>query len=114
MKQVKLTFVLLVGLTLGIWACSSDNNGGGGGGAGDSCTSSSCTCETLCTDASYDSGTETDFGGGLVECQCEGSGDELEKSSCETYCDQFDVSPADSLLSSETNPNDKCVCDGTS
>ena len=114
MKKFQITFVMLVALTLGIWACSSDDNGGGGGG-GDNCTSSSCSCESLCTSSGFESGEESIFGGGeVVECLCEGTEGELEQSSCETYCDQFDVSAENSLLSSENNTNDKCVCDGTS
>ena len=86
------------------FSCSSDDDKGGSGAA---------TCDALCKDADFTSGTETDFGGGLVECQCAGSGSGIEQSSCTAYCAQFDVGASDSLLSTETNPNDKCVCDGT-
>ncbi len=113
MKKLHVMSILALLLTIGIWACSDDNNNGGGGG-GAACTTADCTCDNLCKDANFTSGDETDFGGGLVECLCAGSGDGLKKSSCETYCDQFGVSEDDSLLGMDNTANDKCACDGTS
>ncbi|MCC7459961.1 MAG: hypothetical protein IT286_01540 [Proteobacteria bacterium] len=113
MKKFQITFVMLVALTLGIWACSGDDKGGGGGK--DNCSASSCSCESLCTDAGFDSGEESIFADGdVVECLCEGTEGGVTKSSCETYCDQFDVTAENSFLTTENNPDDKCVCDGTS
>ncbi len=108
---MKLTSLVLALLFAGFLACSDSKKAGTAGGG--TCTTSSCSCDSLCKDANFTDGDEMDFGGGLVECQCSGSGDGLEKSSCETYCDQFDVSAENSLLSSENSADDKCVCDGT-
>lgn len=132
---------LLASSTTGILvltACGDDTSGsGGGGGSGgedaasstspsssDSSTSTSTDassstgsaadgCGDLCTGAGYDGGEETDFGGGLVECVCAGDGDGLAKADCETYCATFDVAAEDALLSQQNEPDDKCVCDGT-
>ncbi|QQR91338.1 MAG: hypothetical protein IPJ88_06330 [Myxococcales bacterium] len=71
-------------------------------------------CSGLCTTAGFDSGDEMDFGGGLVECYCSGAGTGIAKTACETYCATFDVSAEHALLSTDTVPDDKCVCDGTS
>lgn len=101
----KFFLIGVIGVVIGLTYCSDSSTGGGGG-----CISGSCTCSVLCTDSGFTSGDEMDFGSGVVECLCEGSGDSIAKSKCETYCDQFGVSPENSLLNSE---NDKCVCDGT-
>jgi hypothetical protein len=71
-------------------------------------------CAGLCTGAGFDDGEETDFGGGVVECVCEGSGDGIAEADCDAYCADFDVGPEDALRSENASPNDKCVCDGTS
>ena len=84
---------------------NGDGGGGGGGGNG---------CGGLCKGAGFTDGTETDFKNGLVECQCTGSGGEVTKAACESYCSKFSVSAADSLLSAEPGAKaDKCACDGT-
>lgn len=85
----------------------SGTGGGGGGGNG----SGGGKCTSLCTDAKFTSGTQTDFGGGLVECVCAGAG--VAKTACETYCVTFTVSADKALLSMDKIANDKCVCDGT-
>ena len=71
-------------------------------------------CGRLCMAAGFPGGKQTDFGNGLVECQCTGSGGEVTKTACEAYCSPFGVSAAKALLSSEEGqPADKCACDGT-
>lgn len=79
------------------------DGGGGGGGTGGG------KCSQLCASGGFSGGKQTDFGGGLVECQCAGTGSGIQKTACETYCSAFNVSPANSLLSG----TDKCACDGT-
>lgn len=55
-----------------------------------------------------------DFGNGVVECLCEGTGGEVAKTACESYCSKFGVGAADSFITAERNAKpDKCVCDGT-
>lgn len=107
MKHIKC--LVLIAMLAFSAACSNgnSNNGGGGGGEGDGCS-------MLCTDSGFSSGTETDFGGGLIECQCEGSGVGILQEDCNAYCAEFGVPPEDSLLSTTNVANDKCVCDGTS
>ncbi len=84
------------------------------GGEGDgSPTDAADGCAALCTDAGWSDGVETDFGGGVVECVCEGSGDELAQEDCAAYCDAFGVAAEHAYLSQASSPNDKCVCDGT-
>ena len=83
----------------------------GGEAAGGSAPAEGCA--GLCTQSGFDDGTEMDFGNGLVECSCDGTGGEIMKADCEAYCADFGVDAADSLLSMTNVPNDKCVCDGT-
>lgn len=86
---------------------SSGDGGGGGGGGGNGCGG-------LCKGAGFTDGTETDFGKGLVECQCSGTGGDVTKTACESYCSKFGVSAAKSFLSAEPGAKaDKCACDGT-
>ena len=106
MKKMKMLVVVF--LAVFVAACSSDSSSSGADETG-----GSASCTSLCTDAGFDDGTEEDFGGGLVECTCSGSGDGIEQADCTTYCEEFDVSAEDSLLSTEETANDKCVCDGT-
>jgi len=80
--------------------------GGGGGGGGDGCNG-------LCTASKFASGKATDFGGGVVECVCEGTGGTVAKTACEAYCAPLGVPAAKSFVSENKAPNDKCVCDGT-
>ncbi len=83
------------------------DGGGGGGGGGNGCGG-------LCKSAGFSDGTETDFKNGLVECQCSGTGGEVTKSACESYCATFKVSAEKSYLSTEPGAKaDKCACDGT-
>lgn len=70
-------------------------------------------CAGLCTGAGYTGGTETDYGEGLIECVCDGSGDGIEQDDCSAYCADFSVDAEHSYLSTNAEPNDKCVCDGT-
>lgn len=79
---------------------------GGGGGGGDGCNG-------LCTSSKFASGKATDFGGGVVECVCEGTGGNVAKAACEAYCAPLGVPAAKSFVSENKAPNDKCVCDGT-
>jgi|GEM_PF-7082065 len=71
------------------------------------------SCNGLCTGGGFASGKATDFGGGVIECQCGGSGAGITKSACETYCAAYKVPPAKSFVTTEKATNDKCVCDGT-
>ena len=87
-----------------------------GGSASDSAKGADTAtdgCVGLCTGAGFDGGTETDYGGGLVECVCEGSGGALTQDACADYCSAFGVDAANSLLGEDVSPNDKCACDGT-
>jgi hypothetical protein len=70
-------------------------------------------CTSLCSDAGFRDGTETDYGGGLVECVCEGTGAALTQDACTDYCAGFGVDAAHSYLGEDVSPNDKCACDGT-
>jgi hypothetical protein len=103
-------------------ACGSSGGGdgsgtgggtGGGGGGGDGGGGGGGKCTSLCTDAKFTSGTQTDFGGGLVECLCAGAGTGVAKAACETYCVAFKVSADNALLGMDNIANDKCACDGT-
>ena len=86
---------------------AGDGGGGGGGGGGNGCGG-------LCKGAGFTDGTETDFKNGLVECQCSGTGGEVTKAACESYCSKFGVSAEKSYLSAEPGAKaDKCACDGT-
>lgn len=121
------TLVVASFVTVSLTACSSDDTtsssssgggggdgggggggdgGGGGGGGGDGCNG-------LCTASKFASGKATDFGGGVVECVCEGSGGSVAKPACEAYCAPLGVPAAKSFVSENKAPNDKCVCDGT-
>lgn len=89
-------------------ACGSDDAASSSGGAtGDA-------CNTLCTGAKFTGGKATDFGGGVIECVCTGTGGTVAKADCETYCGtNYKVAPAKSFVSKQVVDNDKCVCDGT-
>ena len=121
------TLVVASFVTVSLTACSSDDTtsssssgggggdgggggggdgGGGGGGGGDGCNG-------LCTASKFASGKATDFGGGVVECVCEGSGGSVAKPACEAYCAPLGVPAGKSFVSENKAPNDKCVCDGT-
>ena len=86
---------------------ASTHGGPSGAGSGDGYAQ-------LCTGAGFDDGTATDFGSGLIECVCAGSGQGIAKADCETYCADYDVTAEHALLSEQNSTNDKCVCDGTS
>jgi len=97
-------FVLL----LPILASCGDKDGGDsaaatGGGA----------CGSLCAGGGFSGGEEVDYGGGVIECTCAGSGTGLSAEACADYCEPFGVSAEHALLSSEASADDKCVCDGT-
>lgn len=100
----KFSGLILIVCALTLWQCS------GSGSAFDETAGGSC--DTLCTDAGFDSGTQEDFGE-VIECTCTGTGDGIEQTSCAEYCADFEVSEENSLLSTEVVDNDKCVCDGT-
>lgn len=107
MKRLKfLTLICMVVIAAG---CSDGNtnsdNGNGGNDQGG--------CEGLCVDSGFTSGNEMDFGGGLIECFCDGTGGAISQEDCSAYCAEFGVSPENSILSQTNVPNDKCVCDGT-
>lgn len=100
----------------GAGGCGDSSTGGGTGGGttggtGGGTGGDTDGCNGLCEGAGFESGTETDFGGGLVECQCNGDGDVILQDDCTAYCSDFGVSAEDSLL---TVDGDKCACDGTS
>lgn len=83
-------------------AAGGGDAAGGGNGAAEGCVG-------LCTSAGFSDGLETDYMNGLVECQCEGTGDALEQEACNEYCADFDVAEDKSYLTVE---GDKCACDG--
>lgn len=87
---------------LAVAGCTAGEGEGEGEASADGCVG-------LCTDAGYDDGEETDFDNGLIECQCEGSGDAIAQDDCNAYCADVAVEGADPILSG----TDKCVCDGT-
>ena len=103
----------VVAVLLALVACSSDSASSSSSSSSGSSGASGDACNTLCTGAKFASGKATDFGGGVIECQCEGTGTGVQKTNCETYCAPYKVPAAKALLSSEKTPNDKCVCDGT-
>ncbi len=99
--------VLAIALSLAlVTACGDDDDKSGGSGGGDGCSS-------LCTGAGLSGGTATTFGGDVTECVCTGTGKGIAKSACEAYCAPLNVPAAKSFLSTNANPDDKCVCDGT-
>lgn len=104
---------ILVLSLLTLTACSGGPSDSGTGSAAEE-TDAANACAGLCTDAGFSGGTETDYGGGLVECVCEGSGGAITQDACSAYCSGYDVDAAHSYLSENAAPNDKCVCDGTS
>jgi hypothetical protein len=99
---------LLLSLAL---ACGTTADVTDSGDSADSATADGCS--GLCVSAGFDDGVETDFGGGVVECQCSGTGGGIAQDACAAYCADFGVAPETSYLSSEFATNDKCVCDGT-
>lgn len=118
---------LFVGALLSV-ACGDSGGGSGGdagaqgdgggntGASGDSPTGGGSTgegCEALCKGAGFASGDEMDFGGGVIECVCGGSGSGIAQTDCSAYCADFDVAADRSYLSMQSIANDKCVCDGT-
>lgn len=108
----KLSCLVLILSTLTLWQCNSSSTGATDTGDDDT-GETTASCNSLCTDAGFESGTEEDFGGGLIECTCSGEGDGITQESCNTYCADFDVTEENSYLSTENTDNDKCVCDGT-
>jgi len=66
---------------LALAACApaaSTHGGPSGAGSGDGYAQ-------LCTGAGFDDGTATDFGSGLIECVCAGSGQGIAKAASEMY-----------------------------
>jgi len=80
------------------------DSAGGGDGAG---------CTSLCTGSGFASGSQMNFGGGVIECVCSGAGKAIAQADCGAYCADFDVAADKSYLSMQTVQGDKCVCDGT-
>lgn len=126
LTRIATTLVIASAVALSVAACSSDettsssssgstgsSGDGGGGGGGDGGGGGGDGCNGLCTGAKFASGKATDFGGGVVECVCEGTGGSVAKSACEAYCAPLGVPAAKAFLSENKTPNDKCVCDGT-
>lgn len=126
--------LLLTAALLGAGCGDDTGDGGGGTGAagaaggaasgGDGGTAGAPTggaggtptgegCPGLCVAGGFDDGTEMDFGGGVVECLCDGDGTGISEDDCDDYCAEFDVEPAAALVTTEVTANDKCVCDGT-
>lgn len=107
---------MLLLLLVGLFSIQCNNGGGSSnneqlpegnqGGDAEACTN-------LCVGAGFDSGTEENFGGEVIECLCAGSGTGIAQDDCSDYCSGFDVAPENSFLSTEFSANDKCVCDGT-
>ena len=102
----KMRTVILSALLIACGGSATDTAKGGD-------TASADGCVGLCTGAGFTGGTETDYGGGLVECVCEGTGGAVTQDACTDYCSDFGVDAANSLLGEDVSPNDKCVCDGT-
>lgn len=92
-------------ITLLLFACGDKDDDSAAGVEG--------ACPSLCVDAGFSGGTETDYGDNLIECQCDGAGGAVTQAACTDYCDDFGVSSDRAYLTSEYNPDDKCVCDGT-
>lgn len=103
MKLLK-SFSVLILLVLAA-ACSNGNTVDDDGG--------DTGCGSMCVDAGFSGGDETDFGGGVIECLCPGSGVGIQQEDCNAYCSNFDVAPQNSFVTDENSPADKCVCDGT-
>ncbi len=80
---------------------------------GDTGASATGACATLCTGGGFAGGAEVDYGGGVVECTCEGSGTGISQDECTDYCADFGVAAEYAYLTSEVSTDDKCVCDGT-
>jgi hypothetical protein len=98
----------LFSLLIPIFAGCGDKDGGDSAAA-----ASGGACGSLCAGGGFSGGEEVDYGGGVIECTCAGSGSGLSAEACADYCEPFGVSAEHALLSSEASSNDKCVCDGT-
>jgi hypothetical protein len=97
--------IAALGLGLGCGDKAGDDSAAAaGGGEG---------CPGLCTGAGFSGGTETDYGGGVIECVCAGSGEGIAQDDCTAYCADFGVGADRSFVSGDVSPGDKCVCDGT-
>jgi len=98
-------------LLLTLAACGGGGDSGGKGAAGEGAVGVGCA--GLCAGAGFSGGDEVDYGGGVVECQCAGSGDGIAADACVSYCADFGVGPDRSFVTSEAGVDDKCVCDGS-
>ncbi len=97
--------VLVLGVLLACGDKEADDSAAGGvGGEG---------CAGLCAGAGFPSGTETDYGGGVIECVCSGEGEGIAQDDCTAYCADFGVGADRSFVSGDVSPGDKCVCDGS-
>ena len=101
----------LVACTFILSGCPSgaSTNNVADAGSGDT---EALSCQAICGGAGFSAGNKTDYGGGLVECQCSGNGVGLVQAACGEYCAQFNVGAQNAYLSMTVSDNDKCVCDG--